>query len=198
MFAEIAAATTAAGWITSTTLAMTYRRRLHTDPLTGIGNRACLYRRARRHRRGLVALAMVDLDQFKAINDTHGHPFGNAVLQTVAARLNDHTRRGELVVRLHGDEFAIWLGRITTPGHADNRASEIAHALAEPVWIDGHRITALGSIGLAVAPATTPITDLLGAADQHMYQVKANRSLAVLPTTSRRTRDTHYPGGEAA
>lgn len=202
MLAELALTVTTAGWATATTAAAAvYRRRLHTDELTGLGNRTALHRRARRtaRSRGLVGVLMIDLDHFKALNDTHGHPFGNRVLAAVAARLEDSALPGELPVRLHGDEFALWLGTLIDPAHAERRADEIAEALAVPLWIDGHRLTALGSVGLAAAPARTPLPALLGQADQHMYEVKANRRLTVLAAgTSRRTRDTTTPGGEAA
>lgn len=199
MLSELSLALGTAGWATTaTTTALVYRRRLHTDPLTGLGNRAALYQCARRNRlfsrvnvmRGLL---MIDLDQFKAINDTHGHDFGNRVLAAVAARLVESTRRGELAVRLHGDEFAVWLGR-TTPAHAEARAGEVTEALSVPVWVDGHRLTALGSVGLAVAPTATPLDELLGQADAHMYAVKASRRLDVLPTgRPRRARDLTPP-----
>lgn len=199
MFAEIAQALTLTGWaITATAAALVYRRRVHTDSLTGLGNRTALHRTARRERctRSLVGLLMVDLDQFKAINDTHGHDFGNKVLSAIAAQLAAATRPGERAVRLHGDEFALWLGPLTSPAEAERRAAEVAAALAEPIWVDGHRLTALGSVGLAAAPASTPLADLLGHADAHMYEIKANRRLTVLPTHSDRTRDQH--GGTAA
>jgi diguanylate cyclase (GGDEF)-like protein len=204
MFPELILTAGTAGWATTaTTSTLILQRRLHTDLLTGIGNRVALHRRAQTRRlftsrRGLVGLLMVDLDRFKAINDTYGHDFGNKVLAAVAARLVDTTRRGELAVRLHGDEFAVWLGR-TTPGLAECRAAEIADTLAVPVWVDGHRIAAGGSVGLALAPAKAPLADLLSQADAHMYATKAAHRVDVLPTgRPHRTRDHHIPGGEAA
>lgn len=204
MFAELSTLLGTAGWastVTTATAAWVYRRRLYTDALTGLGNRQALHRLARRERftRSLVGLCMVDLDQFKAINDTHGHDFGNKVLAAVATQLAAATQPGELAVRLHGDEFAAWLGPVPASGAAEQRVEAITTALAEPIWVDGHRLTALGSVGLALAPAHTPLTELLGQADAHMYEVKANRRLTVLPTHSDRTRDNaRTPGGEAA
>ena len=184
-----------ASWASlATTAAVLYRRRLHTDPLTGLGNRTALYARPRRIRRGLVGLVMVDLDAFKAINDTHGHDFGNKVLATVASRLAETTRAGEFAVRLHGDEFAVWLGHQPHAGAAEQRADEIAAALAEPHWIDGHRLHVLGSVGLALGSASSATSDLLGQADEHMYQVKAARRVTVLdPGRTRRARDGAPP-----
>src|SRR5437588_9928615 len=105
----------AGGWTVTSAYAARLSQRLHTDELTGIGNRAALTRLARRasHSRGLVGVLMVDLDQFKVINDTYGHPFGNRVLGAVAARLATTAARWETPVRLHGDEFALWLGTTT-------------------------------------------------------------------------------------
>lgn len=199
MLTELALSLGTTSWASfATTAAALYRRRLHTDPMTGLGNRAALYARARRVRRGLIGLLMVDLDAFKAINDTHGHDFGNKVLATVASRLTESTQAGEHAVRLHGDEFAVWLGPQPHPGAAEQRADEIANALAEPHWIDGHRLTVLGSVGLALGPASLSTSELLGQADEHMYQVKAAQRVTVLnPAQNRRNRD-HDPGDEAA
>ncbi|NYH78197.1 diguanylate cyclase (GGDEF)-like protein [Actinopolyspora biskrensis] len=200
MLPDIALTLGTAGWATAaTTLACRYRTRLHTDPLTGLGNRTALYRTARRPwRRGFVGVLLVDLDQFKAINDAHGHDTGNRVLAAVATRLAETTQHGERAVRLHGDEFAVWLGTTPTTDHAEARAEAITHALAEPLWIDGHRLTVLGSVGLATGPAHTPVSDLLSQADTHMYQVKTTRQLTSLPTYSTRPRDQHPHGGHAA
>ncbi|WP_017974401.1 GGDEF domain-containing protein [Actinopolyspora halophila] len=201
MLPDIALTLGTAGWATAaTTLAWRYRTRLHTDSLTGLGNRAALFRASRwaRLHRGTVGLLMVDLDRFKSLNDTHGHDFGNRVLAAVASRLAEHTRGGERAVRLHGDEFAVWLGKIPNASRAEDRADELAQALAEPLWIDGHRMSVLGSVGLATARAGTPPSELLAQADAHMYQVKAANRLTVLPTHSTRPRDQHPHGGNAA
>lgn len=199
MFAELAWTLTATGWASASTLAAAYfRRRLHTDPLTGLANRAALTRRAARsNSRGLVGVLLIDLDQFKTLNDTHGHDFGDTVLAAVAARLSDIATPRELPVRLHGDEFALWLGQLTSPARAEYRARQVSEALSVPLRIEGHRITALGSVGLAVGPAVSPLADLLGQADQHMYQVKHARHLTVLPT-DRPNRCSQTPPDHAA
>jgi len=194
MFAEITLSLATAGWAAAATAtAAVLDRRLHTDETTGLGNRAALRRHARRHRAGQVGLLLIDLDKFKAINDTHGHDFGNDVLAAVGARLATVTEPGERAVRLHGDEFAVHLGRVPDQAHARRRADEIAAALAEPLEVRGQRITALGSVGLAVAPARTPLGDLLGAADRRMYRAKRSRRTCALPALPaprpRRTRD---------
>ncbi|GAA3364019.1 diguanylate cyclase domain-containing protein [Saccharopolyspora gregorii] len=194
MFAELALPLATAGWATAATAAAAFLgHRLHTDELTGIGNRAALRRHARRFRRsGLVGALLIDLDHFKAINDTHGHDFGNDVLAAVAARLAEHSAPGERAVRLHGDEFAVHLGRVTSRAAARRRADDIARALAEPLEVRGSRLTALGSVGFAIAEAGAPLSDLLGAADRRMYRAKAKRTRRIPALTaprSRRVRD---------
>ncbi|GAA3365171.1 GGDEF domain-containing protein [Saccharopolyspora gregorii] len=194
MFAEITLPLATAGWAAiATATAATLHRRLHTDELTGIGNRAALRRHARRFRRSvLVGVLLIDLDRFKAINDTHGHDFGNDVLTAVAARLAEHTKPGERVVRLHGDEFAVHLGRVASRAAAQHRAEQIAQAFAEPLEVRGRQITALGSVGLAVTEAGTSLADLLGVADRRMYRAKAKhaRRMPALPAPRpRRVRD---------
>ncbi|MCX2732512.1 GGDEF domain-containing protein [Saccharopolyspora sp. NFXS83] len=192
MFAELTLPLMTAGWATAATAAVAFLdRRLHTDELTGIGNRAALRRHSRRFRRcGLVGALLIDLDHFKAINDTHGHHFGNDVLTAVAARLAEHTAPGERAVRLHGDEFALHLGRVASRAAAQRRADEIAQVLAEPLEVGGYRLTVLGSVGLAVADAGASLSDLLGAADRRMYAAKHTRRSAVsLAGRPRRVRD---------
>lgn len=170
MFAEISLPLATAGWAAiATVTAFTLHRRLHTDEMTGLGNRAALRRHARCTARSeLVGVLLIDLDRFKVINDTYGHDFGNAVLAAVGTRLASTTEPGECPVRLHGDEFAVHLGSIRNRAHAQRRVDEIAAALGEPIDVRGRRITALGSVGLTVAAAETPLGELLGAADRRM------------------------------
>jgi diguanylate cyclase (GGDEF)-like protein len=197
----LAATATTAGWgLTATIHAARLHRRLHTDPLTGIGNRAALARTARRAARrsaGLVGLLLADLDGFKAINDAHGHDFGNRVLAAIAGRLAETAGPGELPVRLHGDEFALWLGALVAPEQAEQRRYAVAAALATPVVVGGRRITAAGSVGAAVGPAATPLAELLAAADTGMYRAKrthhARRPAALPAPAPRRVRDRRSP-----
>ena len=168
-------AATAAWAAAATTAATVYHRRLHTDPLTRISNHAALHRRARRRigGNGLVGLVVADLDRFKAINDTYGHPFGDRVLAAVASRLRDLARPGELPARLHGDEFALWLGRLDDSEQAERRALDLSRALSTPLSIGNQRIIAGGSVGHAVARAGTPLEELVSEADAHLYLAKA-------------------------
>jgi diguanylate cyclase (GGDEF)-like protein len=200
MLAEIPTIVAGAGWgVSATAVAAVYRRRAYTDSTTGLGNRAALYRTARRVRRrhGPIGLLMVDLDRFKSINDTHGHRYGNAVLTAVGLRLSCVAKPDERAFRLHGDEFVLWLGDLKSSRHAAVRAEQVSAALAKRVHVEGHPVTAFGSVGVATAPAGTSLSELLGRADEHMYRVKAAHHLSTVPTTPSRTRD-HHPGGDTA
>jgi diguanylate cyclase (GGDEF)-like protein len=128
------------------------------DSLTGLPNRAFfrqhldLELQQARHRPGGLALLCVDLDNFKSVNDTLGHPVGDELLRLVAARLR--TSVGDaLVARLGGDEFAILLVR--GAGHADLGAiaQRLLADLAEPVELRGHKLAVSASVGIALAPA---------------------------------------------
>lgn len=169
----------AAGWALTARLAVSWWHRLHTDPLTGLANRDALARafgRAAR-RSAAVGVLLLDLDEFKAINDRHGHDVGNHVLRHVATRLAATAGPGTLAVRLHGDEFAVLLPNLA-PGQAGldaahNWAAAIAAALATPVSLPGHALRITASVGAAVAPAhTADLSLLLRIADQRMYATK--------------------------
>jgi diguanylate cyclase (GGDEF)-like protein len=142
------------------------------DVLTGLGNRVRLAQIAGA---GALesgrALVLVDLDGFKAINDTFGHAAGDRVLRAVADRLRDAVRAQDLVVRLGGDEFAALLST------ADERVSRAVacrfhDALEEPLEIDGRTIFVRASVGIAVAAANESLAALLPHADAAMYQAK--------------------------
>lgn len=186
--ATLAALAVLAGLAAATTARRAARlaRRLHTDPLTGLPNRdaliACFTRavRGRRRASSAIGVLLADLDQFKTINDRHGHHIGNLALSVVAERLRAATAgRPELAVRLHGDEFAVLL-RALPPGpaaqhHAEARAAELAAALAHPVAVAGRPITLGASIGAATCTTThADLSALLRAADQRMYAHKTS------------------------
>lgn len=170
-----------AGWSTTAVLATRLRRKLRTDHLTGLRNRAAL-RNAFTHTslrsgRGMAVL-MLDLDGFKAINDTWGHHIGDAVLVKVAERLRRHEQRGRFAVRLSGDEFAFWMGKVeTTPTgwqSVDRLARDLAADIAEPMVIEGIRLHITVSVGTAtttVKPAS--LGSFLELADHAMYRDKA-------------------------
>jgi len=144
------------------------------DPLTGLTNRAAL--RAHldaRLDRARVAVLRLDLDRFKAVNDSFGHALGDAVLREAAGRLRACVRSGDLVARLGGDEFAVVV-EARAPAALAGLAERVVRALGEVYEIDGIRLTLGASAGLAVAEEEAPTADgLLGAADLALRQAKA-------------------------
>ncbi|MXP65810.1 EAL domain-containing protein [Roseomonas sp. M0104] len=148
------------------------------DALTGLPNRAAfreqMARALARVRRGEgVAVLCLDLDRFKAVNDSLGHPAGDALLQAVAARLRDCVRETDLVVRLGGDEFAVVQEGASLPAEAAAVAGRIIAALSAPFGIGGHHVTVGTSIGIALAGLGTTDADvLLRCADLALYRAK--------------------------
>jgi diguanylate cyclase (GGDEF)-like protein len=196
---SVALLATTLGWLASVGYALHLFKRLHTDPLTGLGNRAILEtiaRRAARSRRGgSVGLLLLDLDRFKTVNDTHGHAVGNHVLRVLAARLAAHRLPGEFPIRLHGDEFALWLGFLPHGARGRQvvarRAEEIRRVLAEPITVVGTRLSIAASVGGHVVPAAwLSLSALLAGADAAMYTAKRGGRLSSLPVTGR-LRDHH-------
>ncbi len=149
-----------------------------TDPLTGLGNRRAFFERSeaalthnRRHGRP-TAVIVFDLDRFKEINDRHGHPVGDMVIQTFAETATGRLRAGDLVARLGGEEFAAMLPD-TTDTQARAVAEDISHAFEAAVAAlspAGLRCTA--SAGVAATLATSSLEELLTAADRALYQAK--------------------------
>jgi len=125
-----------------------------------------------RRGRGL-ALHCLDLDQFKAVNDTLGHPVGDELLLAVADRLRQETRDTDTVARLGGDEFAIIQAPIEKPTEATAFASRLNELLDAPFEIAGHQIVIGTSIGIAFAPQDgTDPDQLLKCADLALYRAK--------------------------
>ena len=155
-------------------------RALH-DGLTGLPNRALILDRLEQAIRGaerssrLAALLIMDLDRFKDINDTFGHPVGDRVLEHVAARMTGQglLRSEDTVGRLGGDEFAVVLPSLATLEEALAIAAKIRAAVSQPVRIDNNVFQVGCSIGVAIAPlhGTHPTT-LVQRADVAMYLAK--------------------------
>jgi diguanylate cyclase (GGDEF)-like protein len=147
------------------------------DPLTGLANRSLFSLRveAALAREGTApAVLFLDLDDFKAVNDTLGHAAGDALLVTVAERLRASLREEDLAARLGGDEFAVLLERAPTTVEAERAAERVLGALLEPLTVEGRAIRVRASIGVALASGGVASADeLLRNADLAMYTAKA-------------------------
>ena len=149
------------------------------DPLTGLPNRALLADRfsqmivQAKRRDSPLAVLFIDLDEFKAVNDTLGHAGGDALLRQVAVRLQSAVRTGDTVARISGDEFAIVLGDLVRPEDAALVAQKVIEQLAEPVEIQGSEVFVTASVGIAAFPTDgVDAETLIGAADAAMYRAK--------------------------
>jgi diguanylate cyclase (GGDEF)-like protein len=149
----------------------------HHDGLTDLPNRflfnETLYRALHRQS-GQAGLLYLDLDHFKAINDTLGHPVGDHLLQSVARRLEECAAgKGDMVARLGGDEFAILVGARDLAG-IEALADSIVEALNKPFSLDGHDVVIGCTIGIAVAPEHAHTAEkLLQYADLALYTAKS-------------------------
>ena len=153
----------------------------HHDALTDLANRVLLNERlehalgSRIHREQMVAVHHLDLDQFKAVNDTFGHPAGDKLLKMVADRLRGLVRATDTIARMGGDEFAIVQAPIKDPAEATVLAQDIIRLLGEPFEIDGHQAVIGVSIGIAVGPGDGLRPDrLLRNADLALYRAKGD------------------------
>ncbi len=153
----------------------------HHDSLTDLANRV-LFRehveqalaRARRYDEGFAVICL-DLDRFKDVNDTLGHPVGDMLLKAVADRLRGCVRESDVVARLGGDEFAVLEIGSGLPSHVGILAGRIVEALGAPFDLDGHEVVVGASLGVAVAPADGADPDqLLKNADMALYRAKAD------------------------
>jgi diguanylate cyclase (GGDEF)-like protein len=150
------------------------------DELTGLANRTLFADRleralaaARRHRT-LVAVMIIDLNGFKAVNDALGHTAGDLLLRVVGERLRARVRETDTVARLGGDEFAVVLENLGRPEFAGLVARKLLDAIAPPITLDGREVSVTASIGAAVFPRDGMEGSLLlRHADAAMYRAKA-------------------------
>ncbi|MBT9575488.1 diguanylate cyclase domain-containing protein [Pseudomonas umsongensis] len=158
----------------------------HHDPLTGLANRALFndrldvaLRATQRHDSSL-ALLFLDVNDFKGINDVHGHAAGDQVLRMIARRLQGCVRETDTVARMGGDEFTVLLTDIQSQGDVYEKVAQILAVLAEPPDADSSVLTMPScSIGIACYPADGEDADtLLSHADDDMYRIKRQRSAA--------------------
>lgn len=153
-----------------------------TDALTGLGNRSVLWDRLS-HEMALagrlrqhVGVLLLDLDDFKQLNDRHGHSFGDLVLQRVARVLAATVRGSDTVCRLGGDEFVVVAPTVTRQAVGE-LVRKVGEALGQPFCVEGKTITILASVGASVFPDDgQDEADLLRQADESMYRIKRLRS----------------------
>jgi len=151
----------------------------HHDALTGLPNRLLFHERlgeavARSRRAESSAILFLDLDHFKAVNDTLGHPVGDALLREVTERLNQQVRETDTVARLGGDEFAIVQSGVDGPADITSLASRVIDVVSAPYELEGQLVTIGTSIGIALVPDDGQDPDqLLKNADLALYRAKA-------------------------
>ncbi len=153
------------------------RKLSERDALTGLLNRAGFERRIALEvdegRGAQMALLYIDLDHFKPVNDTYGHPAGDQVLQQFAQRVHAAIRPGDAVVRLGGDEFAVLLFDVREAAHAQAAGEKVIAAACTPFDIDGHQINIGASVGVAHAIRHGEgWQDLVARADEQLYRAK--------------------------
>ncbi len=160
-------------------LADQLRHRATHDALTGLPNRELLLDRLNqvigraRRRSERFALGFMDLDRFKAINDTFGHEAGDALLKTAAARMSACLRQSDTLARLGGDEFVLLLPEAGSAEEAMPVLRRMSAALAAPVSLAGHEVSVTCSVGVSIWPQDGEGADaLLRSADTAMYRAK--------------------------
>ncbi len=161
------------------------RRLAFYDDLTGLPNRSLLHARADQaisaagHTHQSLAVLFIDLDRFKQVNDSFGHPGGDELLRVVARRLQEQTGPMDIVGRLSGDEFVVVLNGCDAQA-ADEHSERLLRALGEPLQLGEMEIRPSASIGISVFPHDgTSMETLLHRADMAMYQAKhSGRNLA--------------------
>ncbi|MBB1092013.1 EAL domain-containing protein [Rhodopseudomonas palustris] len=153
----------------------------HHDGLTNLPNRALYQERLQqaleqgRAGGARVAVLCIDLDLFKNVNDSFGHPMGDRLLRCVAERLRAQVGGQDLVARFGGDEFAIVLAQVTSPNEASDFAARLIEIVSAPYDMDGLEVVIGASIGIALAPGDGEDCDaLLRNADMALYRAKAH------------------------
>lgn len=159
-----------------------HQHRAEHDELTGLLNRAAFRERLQRALAGAVpvAVVMVDLDDFKLVNDHHGHAAGDEVLRIIAARMGHALRNGDVVSRIGGDEFACLLQNAGSATNLQALMSKLSGFIASPMQVAGHRMSLQASLGLAISPEDGDgIETLMTSADAAMYRAKRHQKVDV-------------------
>lgn len=152
----------------------------HYDPLTSLPNRLLLRDRLNRaliraaRDQKILAVMFLDLDSFKTVNDTFGHPVGDELLVEVAERLNQCARRGDTIARLGGDEFIIVMSDLRVSHDVTQAARRFVNALSNPFSLRGNEVFTSASIGISIFPDDgKDLDELLQHADTAMFHAKA-------------------------
>lgn len=153
----------------------------HYDSLTNLPNRRFLYKKLAKMMNHLteqkrVAILFLDLDNFKEINDTLGHEFGDQLLKMTAAQLENCVEKDDFICRYGGDEFILILDNIQNQIEAKEKAGIILEVFNKPFQIDGHSLKVTGSMGISIYPDDgTDLAVLIQKADNAMYRIKRER-----------------------
>jgi diguanylate cyclase (GGDEF)-like protein/PAS domain S-box-containing protein len=154
------------------------RAQAFTDPLTPLANRTYFIQQvtaalgSSRRRKDSMAVLLLDLDDFKTVNDSLGHVAGDALLIAVAERLRTCVADGDVAARLGGDEFVVLLRQLSGADDAVYAAERVLAALSAPLVVEGQTLTIRASIGIALPSADEDAGDLLRNADLAMYMAK--------------------------
>ncbi|HEY0795312.1 MAG TPA: GGDEF domain-containing protein [Acidisarcina sp.] len=156
-----------------------FRHMAQHDALTGLATRRVLHdrlnvalERAARYSTGLAVL-MLDLDRFKAINDTYGHHAGDETLRLTAQRITSVVRKSDTVARMGGDEFVVLLPDVENAEEAEKIAAKVVAALSVPVLLEGREIPVSVSVGICAAAGAVDADALLRNVDTALYRAKA-------------------------
>ena len=156
-----------------------FRKLANYDSLTGLPNRACLYDRLNqtiektKRDQGRFALFLIDVDNFKRINDSLGHSVGDILIRQVASRLVNCNKEGDTVARIGGDEFVIVMEKVRSSTSVAAFAELLLHELNQPIFIKGEQLKLNFSVGVTLAPDDAIIAErLMRNADTAMYEAK--------------------------
>lgn len=177
----------------------------HHDALTGLPNRQLFIDRlgqaiaSAEGTAHVVGLLFVDLDRFKMVNDTLGHPVGDGLLRSVAERIRRCVRRVDTVARVGGDEFNVVLCGLDEPEHAAQVAQRIVEEVSRVHVLDGHEVYVTCSIGISICPTDGASVDgLIKTADAALYYAKEQRNNCVFFTAAMEAGPRLRPGLDAA
>jgi len=163
------------------------REMAYTDPLTSLANRAAFDERCKAALSRVMtsnrtfSLVVLDLDDFKTVNDTYGHPIGDALLRQFSAELRTHFGKNDMVARLGGDEFAVLMETDEAPPNPSDIRKVLRSSMKTEFDILDLNVSAKASIGVAVVDANQPsltVTDILHRADRNLYSDKRRRKFA--------------------